>query len=791
MKNLKYIFIILLIISNLPLHSQSKNAENRGLLKGILIEKTYQNPIPYATISVFNSENNQLITGGISNEKGEFNIAVPFGIHTLIIESIAFKNKTINNVLIQKTQPIYDSGKLVLDNRAIALSEVTVTAEKSQLQFGLDQKVFTVGKDIAAAGGGVIDILDNIPSVTVDPQGQVSLRGSQSVKILIDGKPSAMTRADLLKNMQANTVDRIAIISNPSAKYDAEGLTGIINIILKKEKKIGTTGSFNSSISSPDDYSVGLNLNRRIDQINWFANVGLRYWQRPRSGYRESTFSRRDSTYLIRQEREQIRRSFSANINAGFDYFINKNNTLTTSILYDLGRQPHDAENFYQFNNNNNQLTSNELRLNDELEIESSLEYLLNYERKFEKKNQKLTAFIKYIDYQENNESDLKEFKTTSDKKALDDDHLKQQTTVKEQDKTLLFQADYAHPFNESTKGEFGAKNSIRNIENNYLVEELVEQDWTTLIGLSNDFLYQEKVYAVYGLFNHKKDRFSYQLGLRGELTHLKTKLAQTNEVNNRTPFLDLFPSVHLSYRLKNDNAFQLSYSRRIQRPRFSNLNPFFSYSDDRFIQIGNPNLNPMYTNALEIGYLKSWDKMSISSAIYHRRTKDVITDIVFLDDEGITFTQPQNLNQENVTGVEFFIENELTKWWKISGSLDGYHSIINGSTSQSEFLTNYYAWSGRITNKIRLPKTLQLQIKYFYRGPDATVLGTRKALSRFDISIRKQILAGKGRLSLSCMDLFNTYKFRYTEAAEGIQTVGFYQPWRRTVSLSFQYRWK
>lgn len=790
MKLQKFNLTLLFLLMTILCFSQKNQNSNQGKLLGKVTTSEDGTPVEYATISVFDAKNNNLITGNTSDENGLFNIDLPFGKFIAKIEFITFLPQTIDTFSITSEKSIMNIGNVLLQNKNNTLTEVEVTAEKSRLKYGLDKKVFNLRKDILSEGGSVTTVLDNIPSVSVDPQGNVSLRGSQSVKLLIDGKPSALTSAKLLQNMSAEQVEKIEIITNPSAKYDAEGLSGIINIVIKKEVKTILGGSVHASVSYPQDYNLGLSLHRQKGKVNLFSNIGLRHWERPKEDFSNNKYTLPDTTFFTKINSEKIRRSYSGNINLGLDYSINDHNIITTSFLYDLARQPHDANTFYQDFDAFKNLAGNELRANYELEIEQSLEYLLSYERKFKKKGKKFNAFVKYIDNTENNDSDLSEFSTDTQGEPLNSETLKQRTSVDESDQNFIAQLDFVYPFHKKGKIELGAKGTIRNIKNNFLVEEQLNSDWLVKNGLSNDFIYDEKIYAMYLSLGNEKNSFSYQFGLRGELTNLKTELIQTAKVNDRKPFFDLFPSAHLGYKFKGGNAFQLSYSRRIQRPRFQDLNPFFSFTNDRNIVTGNPNLNPMYTHSFELGYVKQSDFIVVGSSIYYRHTNDLIGEIFNVDGEGTILTTSKNINFKKTLGVEFFAEKDIKSWLAIDGSFDYQQVKIDGSILNTNFLTDYETWTGRVGTKIKFSKKSILQLRYFYRAPSARIQGKLKSYSRFDVAFRKTILKGKGKISFSIYDLFFGYQLRYENVSSQLISTGVSKPWRPTGTLSFQYRW-
>lgn len=771
--------------------SQKNKSPKQGRIMGKIMTVENNQPIEYATISIFDVKNNNLITGESTDSTGAFLIDIPFGNYFAKIDFITFQSQTLEAFFLTKEKPIIDLGNIILENKNNTLTEVKVTGEKSRLQYGLDKKVFNLGTDVLSEGGTVTQVLENIPSITVDPTGNVSLRGSSSVKILIDGKPSAMTSAKLMQNMSAAQVEKIEIITNPSAKYDAEGLSGIINIVMKKSAPASFGGSVNASVSHPHDYNLGVSLHRRKGKLNLFTDMGLRHWQRPKENNYNNTFTFSDTTYSTQINEEKIRRSYSGNINLGMDYTLDDKNVITTSFLYDLAWQPHDATTFFQDFDSDKNLVSNEIRTNDEVEKESSLEYLLNYERTFQKKGKSLKAFIKYIDNSEFNDSDLSEFASDSEQQPLNNETLKQRTSVDETDQNWIGQIDFIYPFQKKGKLELGAKATFRNIKNEFLVEELFQNNWLIKNGLSNDFFYREKIYAAYMSVGNKIKKISYQLGLRGELTDLKTELKQTAEINNRKPFFNLFPSAHIGYQLTEKNNFQVSYSRRIQRPEFQDLNPFFSFTNDRSILTGNPDLNPMYTHSFDLEFVHQSDFIVLGSSIYFRNTSDVIDEIFNVNDEGITLTTIENLNIKKSLGGEIFAEKRWNNWLETDASFDYRKVDIDGTQLNPNLQNTFDTWTARVGTKFRFSQKTLLQLRYFYRGANATIQGNIKPLSRFDVAFRKQILNGKGRISFSIYDLFFGYQIKYENVSPQLISIGVSKPWRPTASLSFQYRWK
>jgi len=518
------------------------------------------------------------------------------------------------------------------------------------MQLALDKKVFNVGKDLSSRGGSAVEILDNVPSVQVDIEGNISLRGSSNVRILVDGKPSGLvgTGGSGLRSLQANMIEKVEVITNPSARYEAEGMAGIINIILKKEVKKGLNGSFEVTAGVPKVLGTAANLNYRTSKLNFFVNYNIRQREGPGVGSLYQEVFRSDTTFITEQDNKRLRGGLSQTVRLGADYFFNEKNTLTTSFSYRISDDKNFAETRYDdYINSLDNLVESSIRTDDEKEDETKLEYAIDYEKKFDREGQSWKTRISYQD-------NIEEEGSILENRFLDGTlFLEQESNNKERENTLIFQSDYVVPFSKDQKFEVGGRASIRNIDNDFLVEELRDNVWEPLEGLSNNFQYDEKIYAAYVIYGDKIDNVSYQVGLRPEYTDVNTTLLTTNEENPRD-YVNLFPSAFLGYEFGKNNTLQLSYSRRVRRPRFWDLNPFFTFSDNRNFFSGNPDLDPEFTDAFELGHLKFWDKASLSSAVYYRYTTGVIERIQVVNPDGTSVTKPQNLSTRNAYGLEF-----------------------------------------------------------------------------------------------------------------------------------------
>lgn len=764
----------------------------RIFLKGKVVDAGTQAPLDYATVSLFNQADSSLVGGNITDAAGLFSLEVKPGTYYISIEFLAFKPKVLKDIVVEKGQPDLDLGVIALQPEATALEEVVVSAEKSQMQLSLDKKVFNVGKDLASRGGSAADLLDNVPSVQVDVEGNVSLRGSGNVRILVDGKPSGLigiSGTGGLRQLQANMIEQIEVITNPSARYEAEGMAGIINIVLKKERKTGLNGSFDVTAGQPDNYGSAINLNYRTEKLNFFTNYGISYRTGPGRGSLYQEFYSGDTTFITVQDNERNRGGLSNNIRFGADYFFNPKNILTSAVNLRLGNDNNNSETRYMdylFSLDNP--TGVTLRTDDEKEEERNMEYALTYKRNFDRKGQEFTFDARYQDNTEQEGSDLMNRFFTPELEPDGQADLLQRSDNKESERQFILQADYIHPFGKEGKFEAGMRSSFRDIDNDFLVQEFADDQWVPLAGLSNNFQYDENIFAAYLIYGNKLGKFSWQLGLRPEYSQVTTLLLQTDEINDRS-YLNLFPSAHLTYELPGQNSVQISYSRRVRRPRFWDLNPFFTFSDNRNFFSGNPDLDPEFTNSLELGHLKYWDNASLSSSIYYRHTDGKIDRIREVKDDGTSVTRPENLLSEDAFGLEFTASWDPFKWWRLNGDFNFFRAITDGGNLGDSFESDTYSWFTRGTSRFTLWKNTDVQARFHYRAPQLTTQGTRKAMYGVDLAASRDILKDNGTLTLSVRDLFNTRRFRYTAEGENFFTEGDFQ-WRaRQVTLSLNYR--
>lgn len=718
---------------------------------------------------------------------GKFIINTKPGEYYLEISSIGYKNHLTKPVIVAEGSDVA-LGKIVLTENAQLLEEVVIQAERSQMEFKLDRRVFNVGTDLSNAGSNASDILANVPSVDVDMEGNVSLRGSENVRILVDGKQSGLTgsgNADALRMLQGNMIEKIEVITNPSSKYEAEGEVGIINIVLKKEKQKGFNGTFEVQGGYPLNYGASYSINYRRRWVNMFASSGLNYNERPGNGTSFQEYNGLDTAYKFERDRNHVRGGWSTVNRVGADFFLNDKNTLTTALLYKYSDGLNDAEIIYRDLNRIEEVLLTTTRNETENEVSQDVELALTHVKKFDKKGQEWTTDFRVT---QNDDSETAELIETSSAVAVPDAFQRSSNT--ENERNYIFQSDYTHPLGKKGRFETGIRASLRQIENFYSVDlkDSLEADWEPLTDFTDELTYTENIYAAYAMYGNEWKRFSYQLGIRSEYSDITTALRLSKQTNPRD-YLNFFPSGHLNYALNEFNSLQLSYSRRLSRPSFRELIPFFSYTDPRNFFGGNPDLDPEYTDSYEAGYLKQFERGSLLTSAYYRHTTANTQRITLTDTTGLIRTFPINLGTQDAYGLEFNLSYTIASWWRLNGNMNTYYAVIQGDYRGVSYNTEVLTMSGRINSTITLPKKIDVQAALRYQAPQNTPQGKQLSMTNLDLGASKDFFKGNGTLIFSVKDVFNSQIRRSIVQTEYLYSESNFQ-WRvRQFLLTFNYR--
>jgi outer membrane receptor protein involved in Fe transport len=755
------------------------SAQDQGSVRTItgVVNDEQQRAVPYASVALYTSGDSSLVGGSVTDESGKFLISAKQATYFLKITFLSFEEKWV----AVPQGDMVDVGAIVLESASRLLKEVVVSGERSQMELQLDKRVFNVGKDLSNIGGNAADILGNLPSVSVDVDGTFSLRGSENVRILIDGRPSGLTSRDpdALRKLQGNLVERVEIITNPSSRYDAAGEVGIINIILKKNQEKGVNGSVTANAGYPSFYGGSYTINVRRKNANLFSSYGLDYRKRPGYGNSLQRFPLGDSSYHQRNERTNS--ELSHNFMIGLDYFLSDKSTLTGSFLYNTGDGITASELRYD-DYKNGQPVKTVIRTEREHEDEKNIEGSLNFKRDFEAKGHTLTADFKWIKSVDNEDTDYAE--------GTPGDIPKRQQAINFADEiNWLIQTDYIRPFSKDGKFEAGLKSASRIISNEFsLEEEDDEGNFTSLPAFTNNLIYTERVHAAYVMGSNKFNKLSLQGGLRAEYSDITTELTVTQETNPRTYF-NVFPSASISYALRQNKTLQFSYSYRISRPDFRNLMPFSDFRDSRVFFVGNPNLRPEYTHSLETGYLLDWKSGSILSSVYHRHRSDVIERITDLAEDGRTRIIPINMAEENAYGLEFNVSLTIQDWWRVNSSANFYRAITKGTYEGEALSSDTYTWTTRSTSKMTIARNWNFQTSFNYRAPRITPQGKNLSMYSVDLGLSRDFLKGKATVTANVRDLFNTRKRRSIVDTDDYFSQSVFQWQARQLMLTLTYR--
>jgi outer membrane receptor for ferrienterochelin and colicins len=775
-------------------------AKERIKISGTVIEKTTKQPLEYATITITDAANPKSIAGGITNAKGGFSIEVAPGIYNIKIEFISFKAVEYNQRKLDKNT---DLGTIGLVEDAAQLNEVVVRAEKSTVEIKLDKKVYNVGQDMIVKGGTVSDVLENVPSVSVDVEGNVSLRGNENVRIFIDGRPSnALNMAEALRQIPADAIDKVEVITNPSARYDAEGGAGILNIVLKKGKNLGFNGSFIASLGIPETYGASANLNYKTEKLNFFTSTGYDYRTSEGAGKTNSTNGTNlntDSGIITgyndeARNTERLRKGISTK--TGVEWTIAPNTYWTNAISFRDNRGTNnDRVNYNSFDANRN-FTSSRYRLSDGLDAGKNFEYSSNFLKNFNNEGHKLTVDLSYATDKDDESSIITDQTIGSSNPATQDE-----TFNNQQQKMYQIQADYVLPFKNGSQFEAGYKGNFNNMDNQYSV---TTDNAGNPIGdyLSNTLEYKEQINAIYTQYGFKVNKFSYLFGLRWEDTKINVNLLDSQDFNTKK-YNNFFPSAFVNYEISDESSISLSYSKRLSRPRGRFLNPATNFSSNINLFRGNPDLDPSFTDKFDFGYLKKWEKITFNTSLYFENTKDVFSFVrtetgEYVGDNPVILSSPVNLAKEEKIGFEFTLNYSPLKIWKLNSSFNLFNAKttgentykdINGTDVTQKLDNEAFSWFTRVSSRLTLPAKVDWQLSGMYFGPRNTAQGRNLGNYIVNMAFSKDILKDKATLALNVSDLFNSRKMISRTNLESVSSYSEFQWRRRQINLSFTYR--
>lgn len=808
-------------ILNPPSVEISENIFKDIKITGTVVDAETKIPLEYATVSFFNHKDQKIVDGVITNLEGEFEIKIAKGVYDINIEYISYKTVSLKNKNITKN---IDLGTISLQIDFESLDAVEVIAERTTVEIKLDKKIYNIGKDLTTAGGTVSDALNNVPSVSVDIEGGISLRGNENVRILINGKPSAIAGfgdTNVLSQLPAEAIERVEVITSPSARYDAEGTAGILNIILRQKETLGFNGSFNLTLGNPDNLGISSNINYRTEKFNLFSNIGFRYFDAPRNSFNDTDYFDRlvdgvleaPEYERVREQEEVSRLNRNYNASLGLEYFVSKKTSVTGSIFYRYGE---DADlglnNSDRFNGES--IVEETLRREQQNEDGGDFQVSFNYITKFNNDGHQLTADIQFENGSEDKFTNINEDYIITDQ--INPEPFQQEKVFQIEDKKeSLFQVDYVLPIGKNARFEAGYRGNFENEKTDYTLEQEDIETGNLFINdtISNIFDYSENVNAVYTQYGTKFGKFSFLLGLRLENTQLKGKIdSRLSETELQEAFgfpidtdfdnnyLGLFPTLNLIYNLAgseddSEQSITFGFNRRINRPRGWYINPFPSRSSRTNVFQGNPNLNPAFSSAFDIGYLKRWDKLTLTTSIYYQHETDSFervqenTGQQTSDGIDIIRTIPVNLSTNDRTGTEFGILYNPEKWLRLNTSFNFFQFETKGTFNGVDYGAKNTSWFARFSGKVTLPSNINWQTNASYRGDRANAQGSSEGYFSMDLALSKELFDKHLTISLNARDVFNSRKRKSIINTEFYSSYNESQWRQRQVNLSFMYR--
>lgn len=753
---MKRIFGLLIIIFSTAVQAQ----QNSIIIAGEVHDAGTKKPIEFAAVTVSLQNDSTIISGGITDIDGNFKFTVNnSGSYTLKYSFIGYLDG-FQNFELTPGMPFYNAGILALEQDATLLESVNITGEASYLQGSIDKKIYNIDKDIVASAGSASDALQTIPSVVIDIDGNISLRGNEGVRIFIDGKPSGIVGSNMnaiLEQIPANSIESIEVITNPSARYEAEGNSGIINIVLKKNKKVGLNGNITAGISTTPKYEGGGSLNFRNKKVNFYSNYSYVNDDRDGSGslYRK-TFEE-DTTFYLNSESSSNSKSKMHMFRTGLDYYINAKNTIGVSGTFHTSTNDRTEDVNYEFLDLDSALTSTSER--NTLNTGSNLSYNvgMNYRKTYESPKHVLTAEGYFSRGEGDNISDYDErYYDVFGNLYLDPSLQNLSRPSINIDANL--QSDYVHPFKNGNQFETGVKYT-KEQKDNTISSTTFDNDldiWVVDDSINNQFIYNENVVAGYLIWNSSIKKFGYQIGLRAEQTYTNSNLVTTDSLYTNNYF-GLFPSVHLKYKFSETAELSASYSRRVDRPNAYFLNPFPDYSDPYNFRVGNPFLEPEYENAMEIAFVKEFKKHSLSASIYYNQTVNEISPYTIVTPEGISTMTFQNYNNESKYGVEFVAKNEFYKWWNTTSSLNFNQTLVDAANLEAGLSNSQFTYNIRVMSFFQVLNQTAFQLTFSYNTPWTFAQGKSEPVYFVDAGLKSDFFQNKLSVNLSMSDVFNT----------------------------------
>lgn len=806
MKYKLFAFLMLFVVFANYAQNNVDTDRKRVKINGKVVDEKSGNSLDFATVTLLNAINNQSVRGGQTDLNGNFTFEnIENGSYLLKISFVGYapfsKTITVNN-----TKALLNLGSLkVKKGSGSVLNEVVVTARKDVIQLGIDRKVFNADQSLVSQGGSASDLLSSIPSVQVDLDGNVSLRGTSNVRILIDGKPSTFGGANvaqILQSLPASAIDKVELITNPSSKYDPEGQSGIINIVLKKNQRLGINGNVALTTSRFNGFNANTGLNFRNEKWNLSGNYSFRTGDRLGSGKNNTEFlSSNLPTPFSYASQSSISNDKNHTTKIGVEYYFTEKTSLAISGNYNTGKGDRNENLTQRFLAQNRDLVDYGAGFNNNTENGFGFDVNADFFHKFKDPKEELVINLSAgKSGQDQNENIVQNFFDLNGNLSSSRTSNDRRNVVDERNRNYNIQLDYIKPLTDKSKLEAGFRTTIKNNNEDQVSDTLIRSSNRYALDrkLTSLFQLDDVVHAVYTNYqNQFTKNFGVQVGLRAEQAYLNTAITGTANtgglltVPGSLSYFRVYPSAFLTQKFKGNNQLQLSYSRRVNRPRGWQVNPFPDV-DDRFnIRIGNPNLRPEDIHSFEFSYAKFWDAVTFTSSLYFRQVNDVVQSLrtVNPDQLGGTISRFFNLSKNQAYGLELISRADLTKKVNVTGNLNFFQSVFQGDASLGINDNSGFNWNGNLTANASLTKNLSAQSSFFYSAPRIISQGTTQEIYSLDAGLRYDVLKSKGSISFNMRDVFNSRRYNtitdngaFLQESERRRRGGIY-------SLTFSYR--
>jgi outer membrane receptor protein involved in Fe transport len=761
-------------------------AQSQYQVSGTVVDKA-GDAVPYANVALYVKGEKAVAQGATSNARGSFTLsAVPAGTYRLAIRFVGYAPYSVAALKLDQDLNL---GTIEMSKQATELDAVVVEGAKvvRPIETNLEGMTIRPEQNISNVGGSVLDVLRNTPSVSVGQDGGLTLRGSSSTNVLINGRNSALSGD--LSQIPASAIKNIDIINNPNAKYDAEGTGGVINIKLKKGGDQGTHGNVELTGGSRMRTNASARISHQKGRVSAYGGYSYRRWPSIADvDVKRETFGA-DGTLLL-QDRAIKRDDFSHTANYGVDYYFNKSKLTYEGVFETEGEEDSEITTSERFDTGTNNRTLYNVRDNVETEDNYTLDNSLIYERVFDEEGREFRALASYsyrdgIETQNAATQSLNDNSTRSEAPAD-----RQRASTDELRRIGVAQVDYTHPFANNNKLEAGAKMILRGLNTDFDFDNYNNgtQQWQENPAVSNRFRYQEQVYAAYAIYSQKFEKIDLSAGVRLEQTLVDTKLYNADEENQQR-YLNPFPSFSAQYHLDERQSLKLTYSRRIDRPGSWQLNPFRDIADTLNVRFGNPNLQPEYIQSLEFGHKISLEKIDLTSTLFYRRTNGLVDWVVNVTDNGVSERRPENLTSGTTYGIELINTTEFTPWWNVNVSYSLFRALIDGTNLDADFTNEALAWNAKLVSNFVLPGGVDLQFTGNYESPEAEAQGFDDARYYLDASVRRNFLGEKGSVSVSVRDVFDTYQFGSDAETERFRQYFTYKRDSRMVLVTVGYK--